>query len=313
LALLVLNAFDGGVAVGAAESALARAGPGGRAGYNRKNPYKPSGEDIALHLAKVIETLPGTVEAPRARADAGFSCWETVKAYTKMKCEFVIVVRKTGRWLGEWQAAARRRSPHTDADFECQFRYQPEPDVADPDQITLFDGLACRYRVFLTNLDSGKCSPAGVVAFYNKPAAVENQIKEANNGIGLTAHPPGQWAMNANHFQLSRIADNLNCWLALPDHAPWRADGDSFWGPVSETGLLRALDGAAQIERKMDGFAHGPPGTMRMPGAKHEEQKQTDLRPRASSARGGQPSCAVRIQGSIKRIVFQFQYMFFDQ
>jgi hypothetical protein len=50
-----------------------------------------------------------------------------------------------------------------------------------------------------------------VVAFYNKRAAVENLIKESNNDIGLPAHPSGQWAMNANHFQLSMIAYNLNC------------------------------------------------------------------------------------------------------
>jgi hypothetical protein len=31
----------------------------------------------------------------------------------------------------------------------------------------------------------------------------------------LTAHPSGQWAMKANHLQLSMIAYNLNCWLEL--------------------------------------------------------------------------------------------------
>ena len=92
---------------------------------------------------------------------------------------------------------------------------QPEPDADNPDQIGLFDGLACRFRVFVTNIGSEKWSPAEVVAFYNKRAAVENLIKESNNDIGLTAHPSGQWAMNANHFQLSMIAYNLNCWLEL--------------------------------------------------------------------------------------------------
>ncbi|MBZ2184885.1 MAG: transposase [Bryobacter sp.] len=175
------------------------------AGGQLHNGDKPSGEDIALHLARVIETLPNTVETVRARADAGFYCWEAVRAYTHLKCEFVIVARKTERLLSELQAAPWRRSPHTDADFECQFSYQPEgwekeyrfvglrydqpePDAADPDQIGLFDDLACRYRVFVTNMDSGQWSPAEVVAFYNKRAAVENLIQEANNDIGLTAH-----------------------------------------------------------------------------------------------------------------------------
>ena len=96
------------------------------AGGQLHNGDKPSGEDIALDLARVIETLPNTVETVRARADAGFYCWEAVRAYTHLKCEFVIVARKTERLLSELQAAAWRRSPHTDADFECQFSYQPE-------------------------------------------------------------------------------------------------------------------------------------------------------------------------------------------
>jgi len=52
-----------------------------------------------------------------------------------------------------------------------------------------------------------------VVVFYNKRAAVENLLKEPNNEIGLAVHPLGQGAMNANPFQLSMIAYNLNCWL----------------------------------------------------------------------------------------------------
>ncbi|MFN7650256.1 MAG: hypothetical protein ACK5UT_22405 [Acidobacteriota bacterium] len=58
----------------------------------------------------------------------------------------------------------------------------------------------------MTNISCDQWGPAEVVAFYNKRAAVENLIKESNNDIGLTAHPSGQWAMNANHFQLRMIA-----------------------------------------------------------------------------------------------------------
>jgi hypothetical protein len=165
----------------------------------------PFGEG-ARHLARVMDTLPKTVETFRARADAGFSCWEAVKAYTDLRWEFVIVARKTDRLLGklvgpvclasllgELQAADWRPSPDTDADFACPFRYQPEgwereyrfvglrydqpePDADHPDQIGLFDGLACRYPVFVTNISSEKGSPAAVVAFYNKRAAVETLI-----------------------------------------------------------------------------------------------------------------------------------------
>jgi len=125
---------------------------GGRASYNRKNKGKPSyqpmltfiaetseyaggglhngdkptGESIARHLARVIEALPKTVETCRARADSGFYYWDAVKAYTEWRCDFVIVARKTDRLLGELQAAEWRSSSQTDADFECQFSYQPE-------------------------------------------------------------------------------------------------------------------------------------------------------------------------------------------
>ena len=85
------------------------------------NGDKPSGESIARHLARVMETLPKTVETLRARADAGFYRWEAVKTYSDWNCEFVIVARKTERLLGELQAAEWPPSPDTDVDFECQF------------------------------------------------------------------------------------------------------------------------------------------------------------------------------------------------
>ncbi|MFN7541747.1 MAG: hypothetical protein ACK5TN_02990 [Acidobacteriota bacterium] len=53
------------------------------------------------------------------------------------------------------------------------------------------------------------------MAFHNKRAAMENRIKEANKDIGITAYPPGQWAINSNHFEISIIAYNLNRWVAL--------------------------------------------------------------------------------------------------
>jgi hypothetical protein len=83
------------------------------------NGDKPIGESIARHLARVMDTLPKTVETFRATADAGFYCWEAVKAYTDLSCEFVIVARKTDRLLGELQAAEWQPSPHTLASYRC--------------------------------------------------------------------------------------------------------------------------------------------------------------------------------------------------
>src|SRR5438477_12780894 len=68
------------------------------------------------------------------------------------------------------------------------------------------------YRVFVTDVDA---SVDVVVGFYRQRAGAENLIKEANNDAGLAAHPSARWAMNCNHFQLSMLAYNLNCWLML--------------------------------------------------------------------------------------------------
>jgi hypothetical protein len=266
---------------------------GGRLGYNRKNRGKPSyqpiltfvaetrefaggqlhngdrssGEEIAKHLAQVVRNLPAGIERKRARADSGFYCWEAVKAYHSLGCGFVVVAPKTTRLVDELRAAKRHHSRHTDADFECEFSYQPEgwdgefrfvglrydqpePDAADPDQMDLFDGHSCRFRVFVTNLKEKDWSRAAVANFYDKRAAVENLIKEANHDVGLTAHPSEQWSMNANHFQLSMIAYNLNCWLGLFERdVEVKEPPEEYQHRTMETSRLRMLYLAAKITR----------------------------------------------------------------
>lgn len=170
--------------------------------------------------------------APIAAFIAG-KPFRVTKASVASSCLSIFTLaRKAPRLVAELQAATWKRSAGTDTDFECRFSYQPEgwereyryaglrydqpePDAANTDQMGFFEGLACRYRVFVTNIGPQEMTPDEVVNFYNNRAAVENLIKESNNDIGLTAHPSGQWAMDANHFQLSKIAYNLNCWLQL--------------------------------------------------------------------------------------------------
>ena len=52
-----------------------------------------------------------------------------------------------------------------------------------------------------------------LVGFYRGRASAENLIKEANNDAGLAAHPSNRWTINANWFQIVRLAYNRNCWL----------------------------------------------------------------------------------------------------
>ena len=192
---------------------------------------RPTGKQIAAHLEGVFAALPKTVERVYARADSGFYCGEAVVAYEKHGCRFVLSAQKTPRLVEQLQAARWTGSPRTDADGQCEFRYQPQgwgrayrfvalryqnqpkpKKGKDPEQYQLFDTPQYSYRVFVTNLDA----PIDlVVGFYRQRAGAENLIKEANNDAGLAAHPSARWYMNCVHFQLAMLAYNLNCWLML--------------------------------------------------------------------------------------------------
>lgn len=196
-----------------------------------RNGDRPTGVQIARHLESVFAALPSAVKTIYARADSGFYCGEAVEAYQRRGVQFIISARKTSRLVEELKAAVWQGSPRTDADGQCEFRYQPEgwekayrflalryqkkspPSAAEePEQYQLFDTPEYRYRVFVTNMTGAIYLMAW---FYNQRAGAENLIKEANNDAGLAAHPSARWMMNCNHFQLVMLAYNLNCWLML--------------------------------------------------------------------------------------------------
>ena len=196
-----------------------------------RNGDRPTGTQIARHLKSVFAALPPGVETIYARADSGFYCFEAVQAYEEAGAQFILSARKTSRLVEMLKGAEWKQSRQTDADGQCEFRYQPEgwgkayrfialryekkakprPDE-EPEQYQLFDTPEYSYRVFVTNM---KGSVAELVWFYNQRAGAENLIKEANNDAGLAAHPSARWAMNCIHFQLAMLAYNLNCWLML--------------------------------------------------------------------------------------------------
>jgi hypothetical protein len=196
-----------------------------------RNGDRPTGKQIARHLEGVFAAVPKSAETMYARADSGFYCAEAVEAYEKAGARFIVSARKTSRLIDELQAAQWTGSPKTDADGQCEFRYQPEgwskahrfialryikkkpaPSADQPEQYQLFDTPEYSYRVFVTNINGGI---ALLAWFYNQRAGAENLIKEAKNDAGLTAHPSGRWSMNCVYFQLAMLAYNLNCWLML--------------------------------------------------------------------------------------------------
>jgi hypothetical protein len=226
-----------------------------------RNGDRPSGKEIAAHLASALQALPGSVQRIFARADAGFYCWAAVEAYQKARCQFVIVARKTRRLVEQLHQAEWKPSPQSDAAAECEFLYQPEgwakacrfvalryekdAACAEVEQYQLFETSGCTYRVFVTNLEE----PIAAVAwFYNQRAGAENLIKEANNDAGLAAHPSRRFDLNRNHFQLAMLAYNLNCWLLL-FHREANATLESLRHTRLATARLRFLFVAAKIWR----------------------------------------------------------------
>lgn len=225
---------------------------------------RPTGKQIAAHLASVFAGLPATVKRIYARADSGFYCWEAVAAYLQRGCRFVISAQKTKRLLGVLESARWTGAPRTDADGQCEFRYQPEGweqacrfvalrYVKEPrprkeneaEQYQLFEGPEYSYRVFVTDIDA---AIDVVVGFYRGRATAENLIKEANNDAGLAAHPSGRWATNCVHFQLAMLAYNLNCWLMLFNREE-TAKVEQLRHTTLATARLRFLFLAAKIVR----------------------------------------------------------------
>jgi len=227
-----------------------------------RNGDRPDGKQIARHLQSVFAALPRCIQAIFARADSGFYCWEAVEAYEKAQAHFIIVARKTTRLLEQLQNADWKPSRKTDADEQCEFRYQPEgwgkayrfialryekkeKDPQKREQYQLFDTPEYSYRVFVTDMDQ----PIDLwVWFYRQRAGAENLIKEANNDAGLAAHPSGRFDVNRNHFQLAMLAYNLNAWLMLLNREP-QSDVNALKHTTLATSRLRFLFIAAKIWR----------------------------------------------------------------
>jgi Transposase DDE domain group 1 len=227
-----------------------------------RNGDRPTGKQIARHLQSAFQSLPPGVEQIFARADSGFYCWEAVEAYQRAGCQFIVVARKTSRLVAQLQQADWQPSPKTDAEAQCEFRYQPEgwgealrfvalryekePEEVEEgaaEQYQLFATSQYTYRVFVTNLDR----PIDLaVWFYNQRAGAENLIKEANNDAGLAAHPSKRFDVNGIHFQLAMLAYNLNCWLMLFSREA-NADAETLRHTTLATARLRFLFVAAKI------------------------------------------------------------------
>jgi hypothetical protein len=228
-----------------------------------RNGDRPTGKQIGDHLRNVGAALPPGVKI-YGRVDSGFYCKEAVEGYEALDARFVICARKTARLVEQLRQAEWKPSPKTDAEAECEFRYQPdgwrkpyrfvalrkekpreELEAEDAEQYQLFETSQYKYRVFVTDMSDPVYF---VVWFYGQRGAAENLIKEANNDAGLTAHPSGRFEVNSNHFQLAMLAYNLNCWLMLFNREP-QTDATELKHTTLATSRLRFLFVAAKIWR----------------------------------------------------------------
>ncbi len=229
-----------------------------------RNGDRPTGKQIHDHLRNVRAALPPSVKQVYGRADSGFYCREAVEAYEEIDARFVICARKTSRLVEELRQGQWKPSPKTDADAECEFRYQPdgwskpyrfvalrkekpreELEAEETEQYQLFETSQYKYRVFVTDMSDPIYF---VVWFYGQRGGAENLIKEANNDAGLAAHPSSRFDVNGNHFQLAMLAYNLNCWLMLFNREP-QADATELRHTTLATARLRFLFVAAKIWR----------------------------------------------------------------
>ncbi|MGH9696906.1 MAG: transposase, partial [Bryobacteraceae bacterium] len=267
-----------------------------------RNGDRPTGKQIGDHLRNVGAALPPGVKQIYGRADSGFYCREAVEGYEQLHARFVICARKTARLMAELRQAEWKPSPKTDADAECEFRYQPEGwsreyrfvalrkekpreevEAEDSEQYQLFETSQYKYRVFVT----GMSDPVYfAVWFYGQRGGAENLIKEANNDAGLAAHPSHRFDVNGNHFQLAMLAYNLNCWLMLFHREP-QAGATALRHTTLATSRLRFLFVAAKIWRHA--------GRTGVSYSDHYEEKgicerlMTRLRQIASCAQGYAP------------------------
>lgn len=227
-----------------------------------RNGDRPTGKQIGDRLRSVRTALPPGVKRIYGRADSGFYCREAVEGYEALDARFVICARKTARLVEQLRQAEWKPSPKTDADAECEFRYQPDgwskpyrfvalrkenprEERETEEQYQLFETSQYKYRVFVTDF----VEPIDfVVWFYGQRGGAENLIKEANNDAGLAAHPSGRFDVNGNHFQLAMLAYNLNCWLMLFNREP-QSDATALRHTTLATSRLRFLFVAAKIWR----------------------------------------------------------------
>lgn len=236
---------------------------GGKVGYNTKHRGKKGLRPILLFIAETREYLCGTqrrgstlegreaawqiklirgllpkcVKKVLVRADGEMMCWESVEACEKQDFSYILgnkrctpVFLKRGWYrYGEHEYNECLYQPTGWAGERRFVVMRIRKEQGDKRQLTLPECDGYMHRVFVTNL---KDKPHRVAAWYDKRAAAENLIGEAQRE-GVLAIPSNNFHANHAFFQLVMLAYNLWRWTKLlagacdnPGFNPGRARAD---------------------------------------------------------------------------------------
>lgn len=210
-----------------------------------------SGEEIAEHLDQVFTHLPPIVEYVTSRLDSGFYCKEAVDKHEQYGIHYTIAVKKNAPIQQKIVTVKWKKCKISDGIAE--FWYQPggwkkphrfvvaryKKQNAD-EQTDLFEDIAYKYRVFVTDL---RRKPHKVVAEYDGRANIESLIEESKNQIAMAKIPGKSFATNAIFMQVVMLAFNLNKWLQLIG----RIEGEQFHWEEIQTSRFKHLYIASRI------------------------------------------------------------------
>ena len=196
---------------------------------------KTNKKDVIPFIENALQKIPSTIATSRtrARADAGFYCWPTIKFLDDNGYGFVIVAQVTNPIKMQLTGLKYRIFNHQLKLAIAEFRYQPHgwkkkyrfvvmryqlPPKPEISQRTLLKIDRYEYHVFVTNLN---LSPEHVWYFYNDRAAVETYgIKELKLDFFMSKIPTRKFLANQMHLKLLLLDFDLFRWfqmLCLPE------------------------------------------------------------------------------------------------
>ena len=196
---------------------------------------KTNKKDVIPFIETALQKIPSTIATSRtrARADAGFYCWPTIKFLDDNGYGFVIVAQVTNPIKMQLTGLKYRIFNHQLKLAVAEFQYQPHgwkkeyrfvvmryqlPPKPEISQRTLLKIDRYEYHVFVTNLD---LSPEHVWYFYSDRAAVETYgIKELKLDFFMSKIPTRKFLANQMHLKLLLLDFDLFRWfqmLCLPE------------------------------------------------------------------------------------------------